>query len=175
MCIRDSIISHVKALRRQPPRVPARLDRLAAHASTTTSDSAEEVDKRAREWLKVRRYRFVVDDDGSIRAEAGRHRETGNLIFHVFLVLLLVGVGWNTLWGFKGTSVVVEGQGFSNNITQYDEFKAGSMVDTDDLAPFSMKLRKFTASFETGTVQRGAARSFDATVDLTVDLSLIHI
>lgn len=168
-CIIPRIISHVKALRRQPPRVPARLDRLAAHASTTTSDSAEEVDKRAREWLKVRRYRFVVDDDGSIRAEAGRHRETGNLIFHGFLVLLLVGVGWNTLWGFKGTSVVVEGQGFSNNITQYDEFKAGSMVDTDDLAPFSMKLRKFTASFETGTVQRGAARSFDATVDLTVD------
>ena len=168
-CIIPRIISHVKALRRQPPRVPARLDRLAAHASTTTSDSAEEVDKRAREWLKVRRYRFVVDDDGSIRAEAGRHRETGNLIFHVFLVLLLVGGGWNTLWGFKGTSVVVEGQGFSNNITQYDEFKAGSMVDTDDLAPFSMKLRKFTASFETGTVQRGAARSFDATVDLTVD------
>ena len=59
-CIIPRIISHVKALRRQPPRVPARLDRLAAHASTTTSDSAEEVDKRAREWLKVRRYRFVA-------------------------------------------------------------------------------------------------------------------
>jgi hypothetical protein len=43
------------------------------------------------------------------------------------------------------------------------------MVDTDNLTPFSMKLRKFVVSFETGTVQRGAARSFDATVDLTID------
>ncbi|PMX13830.1 cytochrome c biogenesis protein ResB, partial [Pseudomonas sp. FW215-E1] len=65
-------------------------------------------------------------------------------------------------------SVVVEGQGFSNSITQYDEFKAGAMVDTYNLTPFSMKLRKFVVSFETGTVQRGAARSFDATVDLTM-------
>ena len=63
----------------------------------------------------------------------------------------------------------MEGQGFSNNITQYDEFKAGAMVDADNLTPFSMKLRKFVASFETGRVQRGAARNFDATVDLTVD------
>ncbi|WCC80241.1 cytochrome c biogenesis protein ResB [Cutibacterium equinum] len=168
-CIIPRITSHVKSLRRQPPRVPARLDRLAAYASTITSDSAEEVGERAQRWLKSRRFRFIVDDDGSIRAEAGRHRETGNLIFHVFLVFLLIGVGWNTLWGFKGTSVVVAGQGFSNNITQYDDFKAGAMVDTDNLAPFSLKLRSFTASFETGTVQRGAARSFDATVDFTVD------
>ena len=157
-----------KALRRQPPRVPARLDRLAAHASMITSASAAEVSQRAQQWLTSHRYRFVVDDDGSLRAEAGRHRETGNLVFHIFLVFVLVGVGWNTLWGFKGTSVVVEGQGFSNSITQYDEFKAGAMVDTDNLTPFSMKLRKFVVSFETGTVQRGAARSFDATVDLTM-------
>ncbi|MSS45016.1 cytochrome c biogenesis protein ResB [Cutibacterium sp. WCA-380-WT-3A] len=168
-CIVPRIMSHAKALRRQPPRVPARLDRLAAYASTTTSASADEVSKRAQRWLKSHRYRFLVDDDGSLRAEAGRHRETGNLVFHVFLVFLLVGVGWNTLWGYKGTSVVVEGQGFSNNITQYDEFKAGAMVDADNLTPFSMKLRKFVASFETGEVQRGAARTFDATVDLTVD------
>lgn len=31
-CIVPRIVSHAKALRRQPPRVPARLDRLAAHA-----------------------------------------------------------------------------------------------------------------------------------------------
>ena len=167
-CIVPRIVSHAKALRRQPPRVPARLDRLAAHASMITSASAAEVSQRAQQWLTSHRYRFVVDDDGSLRAEAGRHRETGNLVFHIFLVFVLVGVGWNTLWGFKGTSVVVEGQGFSNSITQYDEFKAGAMVDIDNLTPFSMKLRKFVVSFETGTVQRGAARSFDATVDLTM-------
>ena len=168
-CIIPRVVSHAKALRRQPPRVPARLDRLAVHVSTVTSDSAAEVGTRAQQWLKSHRYRFVVDGDGSLRAEAGRHRETGNLVFHIFLVFLLVGVGWNTLWGFKGTSVVVEGQGFSNNITQYDEFKAGAMVDADNLTPFSMKLRKFVASFETGRIQRGAARNFDATVDLTLD------
>ncbi|WP_130866211.1 cytochrome c biogenesis protein ResB [Acidipropionibacterium timonense] len=167
-CIVPRIIAQVRALRREPPRVPARLHLLPAHASaTTTSTDRDEIVERARPWLRKRHYRVVVDEDGSIRAERGLHRETGNLVFHVFLVAILVGVAWNSLWGYKGTSVVVVGNGFSNSITQYDDFHAGAMVDTDRLTPFSMTLKSFTVRFETGTVQRGAAREFKAVVSLT--------
>ncbi len=177
-CIIPRITAHLKALRRQPPRTPARLDRLPEHGEAlvdpeildgAAGQARSEITDRARAWLRGRRYRVVVDEDGSVRAERGIHRETGNLVFHVFLVLVLVAIGWNTLWGYKGSAVVVEGQGFSNNITQFDDFHAGAMVDTDNLTPFSLILKKFIVKFETGPVQRGAAREFKADISLTKD------
>lgn len=191
-CIVPRLVTQVKALRREPPRVPSRLDWLPGHlaveveAGTGTEDvkteEAEghragegsgdvvgEIDDRARAWLKANRYRVVSDPDGSLRAERGRHRETGNLVFHVFLVVLLIAIAWNTLWGYKGSAVVVEGQGFSNNITQFDEFHAGAAVNTDRLQPFSIILKSFIARFETGPVQHGAAREFTGKVAVTTD------
>lgn len=192
-CIVPRLIAQVKALRREPPRVPARLDRLPAHLSVQVDAgqvdagqvdageveagegpgdaqaAAEQIGRRARAWLRKNRYRVVADPDGSLRAERGRHRETGNLVFHVFLVVLLIAIAWNTLWGYKGNTVVVEGQGFSNNITQFDEFHAGAAVDSDRLQPFSLTLKSFVARFETGPVQRGAAREFTGKVALTTD------
>jgi cytochrome c biogenesis protein len=168
-CIIPRITAHAKALRRQPPRTPARLDRLPEHAEIRVAGSADraQITDRARAWLRSRHYRVAADQDGSLRAERGLYRETGNLVFHVFLVVVLVAIGWNTLWGYKGSAVVVEGQGFSNNITQFDDFHAGALVDTDNLTPFSLILKKFTVKFETGPVQRGAAREFSADVALS--------
>lgn len=171
-CIIPRITAHIRALRRQPPRTPARLDRLPEHGeAVVTADAGErqEVTARARAWLRSRHYRTALDPDGSVRAERGLYRETGNLVFHVFLVVVLIAIGWNTLWGYKGSAVVVEGQGFSNNITQFDDFHAGALVDTDSLTPFSIVLKEFTVKFETGPVQRGAAREFSADVTVTRD------
>ena len=58
-------------------------------------------------------------------AERGYLREAGNLVFHISLLFLLLGVGIGTLYGFRGTSVVIVGQGFANNLTQYDDFDSG--------------------------------------------------
>lgn len=169
-CIIPRILTHARALRRQPPRVPARLERLPGHASAVVpAAEGERVGARAASWLRSHHYRVVADPDGALRAERGRHRETGNLVFHVLLVVVLLGVAWNSLWGFKGTAVVVEGQGFSNTLTQYDDFHAGAMVDSTDLPPFSLVLDSFRVRFETGDVQRGAAREFNASVRLTAD------
>ena len=94
-------------------------------------------------------------------------REAGNLLFHVSLVFLLLGVAIGSLFGFRGTSVVVVGQGFSNNLTQYDDFSAGGSFTDSDLTPFSVTVKDFQVKFETGSVQRGAARLFKADVDVT--------
>ena len=121
---------------------------------------------RAAAALRQRHYRVDRHDD-SVAAERGYLREAGNLVFHVSLVFVLIGVAIGALFGFRGTSVVIVGQGFSNNLTQYDDFSAGARFSDADLAPFSVTVKDFDVKFETGPVQRGAARLFRADVEVT--------
>lgn len=58
---------------------------------------------------------------------------------------------------------MTEGNGFSNTLTQYDDFSSGALYDTDNLTPFSLTLDKFRARFQVSGPQRGAPRSFKAT------------
>ncbi len=161
-CILPRIRQHVRALRTPPPRVPARLDRLPEYAGAAAASTAPGL-TAAHAFLKERRF-LVARSENGISAERGRWRETGNLLFHTSLIFVLVGVAWSNLYGYKGSAMVVEGQGFSNTLTQYDELRAGAFVDTNALEPFTVILDSFTVSFETGEVQRGAARQFDAEV-----------
>ena len=80
---------------------------------------------------------------------------------------MLLGAAIGGLFGFRGTSVVIVGQGFSNNLTQYDDFTAGAWFGDADLEPFSVVVKNFEVKFETGPVQRGAARLFRADVEVT--------
>lgn len=166
-CIIPRVGKYWRAVRKPPPRVPARLERLPV-ALTATSElgSREESIRGAAAWLKSKRYRTRITDDG-ISAERGYLREFGNLTFHLSLVGVLIGLAWSGMWGFSGSAIVVEGRGFSNSITQYDDFNSGGMLDTDLLERFSVTVNEFHAEFETGEVQRGAARVFDADVTLT--------
>ena len=164
-CILPRIGKYLRAVRKPPPKLPARIERLPETATApVTSDLAGQLD-RAEAWLKSKRYRTRRHADG-VSAERGYSREAGNLVFHVSLLAVLVGLAWSHLLGFMGTAVIVEGRGFANVITQYDDFNAGIWLDTDDLEPFSVDINAFHAEFETGEVQRGAARRFDADVTL---------
>ena len=96
--------------------------------------------------------------------ERGYLREAGNLVFHFSLILVLVGVAWGSLFGYRGNVLVVVGNGFANSIAQYDDFTPGRAFDADDLPPFSLTVKDFTAKFETSGPQRGAAREFDAAI-----------
>jgi cytochrome c biogenesis protein len=158
-----------KAFRAQPPDAPRNLDRLAVHRRWDTGEDAADVAERAGRALRRRRFRVrrYVDDRGQqvVAAENGHLREAGNLVFHLALLVVLFGVAYGALFGFKGGTLVVEGQGFSNTLTQYDEFKPGPRFDPDDLEPFTFTVDDFSVRFETKGDQRGAPRSFDA--DLT--------
>ncbi len=100
-------------------------------------------------------------------AERGYLREAGNLVFHVSLLFLLLGVAVGALWGYRGSSVVIVGQGFSNSVTQYDDLTAGGEFKASSLKPFNVVVKDFQVRFETGPVQTGAARLFKADVDVT--------
>jgi cytochrome c biogenesis protein len=165
-CITPRIARFARDLRKPPPKLPRRLDRLPARALVAGHHDGV-LDDAAR-WLRSKRYRVRREAEG-ISAERGYLREFGNLLFHASLVGVLVGLAWSNLGGFMGSVVVVEGRGFANVITQYDDFTAGAWVDTDHLEEFSLEVDRFEAAFETGRVQRGAARVFDAHVRVTED------
>ena len=165
-CIVPRLGVYARALRARPPQTPRNLTRLPAYARAEVSDSDEDILPRAASALRRRHYRVDVHED-SVAAERGYLREAGNLVFHTCLVFVLVGVAIGALFGFRGTSVVIVGQGFSNNLTQYDDFSAGGRFTEADLAPFSVTVKDFDVRFETGPVQRGAARLFRANVEVT--------
>jgi cytochrome c biogenesis protein len=163
-CIIPRIGVYARALRAQPPRTPRNLSRLPAYA-TAGSPAGNGVLPRAADLLRQRRYRVVARED-SIAAERGYLREAGNLVFHVSLLFLLLGIALGILYGFRGTSVVIVGQGFANNLTQYDDFTSGARFAERDLVPFGVTVKRFDVRFETGAVQTGAAREFRAEVDV---------
>ena len=167
-CIVPRIGVYAKALRARPPKTPRNLVRLPAYAAADLANSDHDVLDRAAAALRRRHYRVDVNGD-SVAAERGYLREAGNLVFHTSLVFVLLGVAIGALFGFRGTSVVIVGQGFSNNLTQYDDFSAGGRFTEADLAflPFSVTVKDFDVKFETGPVQRGAARLFRANVEVT--------
>lgn len=174
-CIIPRVAVYARALRAQPPKTPRYLHRMPAYVSTDLSaadgavarpDTDSPVLERVETGLKRRRYRVVRHPDGSVSAERGYLREAGNLLFHISLVFVLIGVAVVWLTNFQGTSAVVVGSGFANNLAQYDDFKAGPLFNERSLTPFSLKVDAFHTKFETGPVQRGAAREFK--VDMTV-------
>jgi len=160
-CIIPRTAVYSRALRARPPAAPRNFDRLPASASFVTDVPADEVLERARRVLRAERYRVDVDD-GAVRAQRGYLREAGNLLFHASLVVVLVGVAVGSLFGYRGGVIVAEGEGFSNTLTQYDEFSAGALFDVADLPPFTLTLRSFLAEFQTEGPQRGAPREFRA-------------
>ena len=164
-CILPRTAQFAKALRAQPSPAPGRLGRLEGFTSVPAGEVGAQLDA-AEAHLRAHHYRVRRDAD-SISAERGYIREAGNLVFHICLVTMLIGLAWGSLFSFRGTAIVVEGQAFSNTISQYDEFGSGAAFNTAWLSPFTVRLDDFRVRFETGPTQTGAARDFNATVSVT--------
>ncbi|MET7379974.1 cytochrome c biogenesis protein ResB [Streptomyces sp. NPDC005526] len=154
-------------LRSRPPGAPKRLTRLPAHATWRTSASPQEVRETALKVLGQRRFRSHTAGD-AVAAEKGYLREAGNLLFHVALIVMLVAFAWGQLYKTEGNKLVVEGDGFSNTLTQYDDFKSGNLFDDDNLVPFSFNLNRFTGTYERTGPQKGTPRVYRADVDYSV-------
>jgi cytochrome c biogenesis protein len=146
-CLIPRIRMHARALLRRPPKAPAHPARLSSGIRFETAASPEQVLEAGRAVLRGRRFR-VATDAASVSAEKGYLRETGNLLFHVSLVILLAGIAVGGLFGYTGKVVVTDGEGFTNTLVQYDSFNHGGLVKTDQLAPFSFRLTDFQAEYQ---------------------------
>ncbi|WP_267244966.1 cytochrome c biogenesis protein ResB [Streptomyces sp. PR69] len=162
-CIVPRSWQFVGQLRSRPPGAPGRLTRLPAYTTWRTEAAPEQVREAAGRLLAKRRFRAHTVGD-AVAAEKGYLREAGNLVFHIALIVMLVAFAVGQLLKSEGGKLMVEGTGFSNTLTQYDDFKSGSLFSTDELAPFSISLDEFTGTYEKTGPQRGTPRTFRADV-----------
>ncbi|WP_406443294.1 cytochrome c biogenesis protein ResB [Streptomyces sp. NBC_01613] len=160
-CIVPRTWQFVGQLRGRPPGAPRRLTRLPAYTTWRTEAEPEQVREAALALLKKRRFRAHLAGD-AVAAEKGYLREIGNLAFHIALIVLLTAFAWGQLFKSEGNKLVVEGDGFSNTLISYDDFKSGNLFTTDDLVPFSFTLDKFTGTYEASGPNRGTPRTYQA-------------
>ncbi|MFV2145688.1 MULTISPECIES: cytochrome c biogenesis protein ResB [Isoptericola] len=186
-CIVPRTVAHARAVRNRPPRTPARFERFPARATGTTSATPREVTDAVAEHLRGRMRwlpTFRVDAGSeeargargkiparpaaaTVAAERGYLRETGNLLFHLALLGLIVAVGVGQLLHYRGQAIITEGRGFANAVVDYDTFESGSWFQPESLVPFSMTLDSFTSEFATDTVAFAQSRDFTADVTVT--------
>ncbi|MEV6792806.1 cytochrome c biogenesis protein ResB [Streptomyces sp. NPDC051320] len=162
-CIVPRTWQFVGQLRGRPPAAPKRLTRLPAYTTWRTDAEPEAVREAALAMLKKRRFRAHPEGD-AVASEKGFLRETGNLLFHIALIVLLVSFAGGQLWKSDGGKLIVDGDGFSNTLTQYDDFTPGTLFNSDDLAPFSFTLDKFVGTYEHNGPNRGTPRKYEAQV-----------
>jgi len=174
---------HWRAMRAQPPAAPLHLERLPEHGQIEVDGTPEEVLQVARDVLRGRnvlgshrrimRWRIRstgkadvprTGDGLSLSAESGYLRETGNLVFHTALIVVIAAVAVGHLFGWRGDRILVTGKSFSNTISAYDTFDPGPWVDTEGLSPFMVAVDKLDVTFEEHSrgAQRGAPRDFTA-------------
>ncbi|MFE2425726.1 cytochrome c biogenesis protein ResB [Streptomyces sp. NPDC059373] len=162
-CIVPRSWQFVGQLRAKPPAAPRNLTRLPAYATWRTTAEPEQVLDGAQKLLRKRRFRTAVGGS-SVASEKGFLREAGNLIFHIALFGLLISFAVGQLWKSDGSKLIVEGDGFTNTVTSYDDFTPGTFYGADDLNPFGFTLDSFTATYATSGPDIGTARTFRANI-----------
>jgi cytochrome c biogenesis protein len=168
-CVVPRLRIYWRALRARPPASPRHLSRLPQSRRLEVDGDPGALLAHAARVLRRRRYRVAVapgsaTEPGAVSAEKGHLREAGNLLFHASVLVVLVGFALGQLFGYKGSVVTIVGQGFSNSLSQYDDFDPGSAFDPGSLAPLSFVVDDFHVRFLTSGPQMGQPVSFDADV-----------
>jgi cytochrome c biogenesis protein len=161
-CLVPRLRTHVGNLLRVPPAAPQRLDMMPAHARGATPDGGLAA---LAALLKARRFRVAVRD-GTVCAEKGYLKETGNLLFHFALLGLLLGVAFGSWYGWHANRLLVAGPdgAFCDSLQQYDEYGLGARVAAGDLPPFCVRLDDFRASY----LDNGQPVAYQASMTYTV-------
>ena len=147
-CVLPRTIVHLKAIGKEPPLTPRYLDRMEGH--TFVAVSADIALDSAERWLKKNRFR-IRREAGSISAEKGYLRESGNLLFHLSLILILVAVATGGLFGSKGEAILNVGDTFVNTPTSYDSLSFAKFQREGSLIPFSLLIEDFKAKYDPAT------------------------
>jgi len=144
-CVLPRSIGHLKAIGAAPTITPKYLDRMEHFTEI------KKVDLDLAE-AKLRKMRFRIRRDAnSISAEKGYARESGNLLFHLSLVLILIAIGVGSLFGSKGDAILNVGDRFINTPTSYDILGFGKYQAEDSLPPFALTIKDFKAEYDPTT------------------------
>ncbi len=171
-CVIPRARHHVEALRRNPPRTPKRLSKLPAYRSEVfdAETSHPALVSAATRALKKSGYRVAANPQGdgreSVSAERGYLRETGNLLFHLALVGILVSVALGGGYRYAGQRVIAEGQTFVNSRAAYDSFTRGAFFNESSLTPFSLTLTNFEVQYVETLSSLGFITDYEASVEV---------
>ncbi len=149
-CVLPRTFHHLRAIGKKPPLTPRFLERMEGYRVVST-DSAEALEE-AKKWLKRHHFRVRMEAS-AISAEKGYGRETGNLLFHLSLILILVGVALGSLFGMRGETILNVGDRFVNTPTSYDNLSFGKFQGEGSLVPFSLNVTNFAATYDAATSQ----------------------
>ena len=161
-CVLPRTLEHFHAMRAQPPLTPRNLNRMEFRR---TFEGNRESLEKALLWFKKNRFRIRQEGD-SISAEKGFLRETGNLLFHLSLIFILIGVSFGSLYGLRGEAIVNVGERFVNVPTSYDTLALGKLTKDSDLPEFTIKVDKFIAQYNPKT---SAPLDYTANVTTIID------
>ncbi|WP_446740415.1 cytochrome c biogenesis protein ResB [Nesterenkonia sp. AY15] len=174
-CILPRAKKHWQQITSAPPRTPRRLERLPESGALELQSGAagdaqdgpapDEALQDAAAILKSRRYRVEVRDT-SVGAEKGYLKETGNLLFHVALVGVLICVALGSMFSYRGQKILVEDESFVNALVAYDNFYPGAYFSEDQMQPFSVRLDAFERVFD-----RESTTHFGQALDFTADVT----
>lgn len=171
-CIVPRMKIHWSAIFAPPPDAPRFLKKLEYSESFPVKNSVAETFENLlpiQNYLKENRWR-VIAKDGFISAEKGYLRETGNLVFHLAIVFILIAVAVGSTYGYRGQVILREGTSFSNVLAQYDSFTPGRLFTTDNLVPFNVSLQDMEVVFEQTGRQSAKATDFIATLEYRENL-----
>ena len=145
-CVFPRTFHYAKESLRKPGPAPLSLKQLDNYQVVTGSLDSAEV------WLKKNRFRISRTKD-SISAEKGYLRETGNLLFHLSLVVLLLGIGSSSVFGMRGEAIVTVGERFINVPTSYDNLAPGRFFNLEKMPAFTITAANFDAKYDAETRQ----------------------
>lgn len=146
-CVLPRTIEHFQAARALPPATPKKLNRMECYSTWSAQGDELEI---ARAWFKSKHFR-VLEKDSSISAEKGFMRETGNLFFHLALILILLGISFSSLFGMRGEAILNVGERFVNTPTSYDSLTYGKLFKDGKLINFTIKVDRFDAKYNLET------------------------
>ena len=162
-CIVPRLARYARAVNARPTRTPRNLSRLPAYRTVVTDVDAATTLANAQRTLQRRRFRTDRYPD-AVAAERGYLREAGNLLFHLSLIVVLLGFAYGSLFGYKGAVIVVVGDTFSNTPSQYDNLSTGGLFDTGQMEPFSLRIDTFKAKFVGSGPETGLPVAFSSGV-----------
>lgn len=163
---------------RQGPRAsaPRNLSRLPHHAVVAATGDVSDIGEYIRGRLRrtsFGRWRTAMrrEPNGTviIAAEKGYLRDVGNLSFHISLLALLLSTSIGSLFGYEGSVIITEGEGFcASSPIAFDDFRPGALVDATTTTPFCIDVDAFHATY----TQTGLAASFQADIRFQIDAEL---
>jgi cytochrome c biogenesis protein len=150
-CVIPRLNEYRQAIFEKPPPPPQSLQLMKGFQSFD-SDSIGADKVLILSWLKKKGFR-TEEFDGAITAEKGYLKESGNLIFHFAMILILIGIAVSSIFGMRGDSIVNIGERFQNTPTSYDSMIPGRFYSVESLQPFQIKVDSFLAEYDPLTNQ----------------------